>query len=276
MSTEKAVRALHEALPTGIELTHAFRAEPRLRRQLFTIFFIGLIFAHFRRGPRAYAVGLTADTLFLLPLPRQTDAGVTTIPRAELSRLSVKRGLLRAKITIDTGSAHYRLRVPGVAARGEAREALTALAQFGVTPQQPAQHRALPAAPVANSAGGLAGGGVARSASAGPGMAPTPSADQQCRLTIVAGEYAGQSYPLTGALTRIGRRTTNDIVLPDRGISGSHACIERTQVGRYRVSDSGSANGTMLNGKPLSEPSELKANDLLLLGTTSLRFESSS
>jgi hypothetical protein len=278
VSKKKDLRVLQAALPAGTVLTHTFRAEPRLRKQLPLLLFTGLILALLYRGARAYIVGLTDDTLFILSLPRWKNApGVTTIRATDLLRLEVKRGALRTKITIDTASAHYRLRVPGLVARGETAVALSALAQLGAQAAAIAQQNAL----VAPTQVGLAAGtptavAVADSgAVAAVGLA-TPSSYHGPSLVIVAGENTGMGFPLYEGVSAIGRHPANAIVLSDPLVSARHARIERTPTGRCFVADDNSANGTMLNGQPLREPTELKPSDVLQFGSTVLRFVTGS
>jgi hypothetical protein len=100
-----------------------------------------------------------------------------------------------------------------------------------------------------------------------------PWARRRTRLTVVEGDAAGRSFSLNEQFTGIGRHPSNDIVLPDRRVSGFHARIERGADGRYRIADSGSTNGTKLNDKPLTQPSELNDGDVIAVGRTLLRFE---
>jgi len=274
VSKKKDLRALQEALPAGTVLTHTFRAEPRLRKQLPLLLFTGLILALLYRGARAYLIGLTDDTLFILSLPRWKNApGVTTIRAADLLRLEVKRGALRTKITIDTASAHYRLRVPGLVARGETGVALSALAQLGAQAAATAPRNAT----VAPTQVGLATGTPTAVVVAGPNAAAAirpaiPTSDRGASLVIVAGENAGMSFPLYEGVSAIGRHPANAIVLPDPLVSARHARIERTPTGRCFIADDNSANGTILNGQSLREPAELKPSDVLQFGSTVLRF----
>ena len=57
-------------------------------------------------------------------------------------------------------------------------------------------------------------------------------------------------------------------------MSGSHAQI-LAQGGEFRLTDTGSTNGTLLNGERLTvnAPSSLTDGDVVLFGGTPLRFE---
>jgi hypothetical protein len=64
---------------------------------------------------------------------------------------------------------------------------------------------------------------------------------------LVKGEHATS----TGNFFSIGRIDGNDCIMPDYAISKKHALIE-TRRGTYLLKDSGSTNGTFLNGERLS------------------------
>lgn len=74
----------------------------------------------------------------------------------------------------------------------------------------------------------------------------TFQADAQALLVTYctnATESVGQIFPLTRPSLRIGRRTDQDIVLPEATVSGAHA-IARWQAGTWVIEDVGSTNGT--------------------------------
>lgn len=62
-----------------------------------------------------------------------------------------------------------------------------------------------------------------------------------------------------------GRDMNNDIVADDKYISGSHFKISKANE-EYIIEDLNSTNGTILNGKILTEPNMLKNNDVISLG----------
>ncbi len=86
---------------------------------------------------------------------------------------------------------------------------------------------------------------------------------------------AEQTHLLLPGITTFGRRTENNIVLPgDPYVSGSHAQIVADGE-QFQVVDVGSTNGTLLNGKRLElhTPVTLAEGDVVLIGSTALRFE---
>jgi len=88
--------------------------------------------------------------------------------------------------------------------------------------------------------------------------------DQQPDLTVEIGD----------ALT-IGRSQSNQLFLEDQKVSRRHAEIRLTAPGRYRLTDLGSANGTWINGRRLTAPCDLQNGDLIQIGASRLRFETS-
>ncbi len=63
----------------------------------------------------------------------------------------------------------------------------------------------------------------------------------------------------------IGRHPENDLCIPDSRLSREHVRIEN-YADVFYISDSGSSNGTTLNGAPLKSSTALKNGDLLNLG----------
>jgi pSer/pThr/pTyr-binding forkhead associated (FHA) protein len=90
-------------------------------------------------------------------------------------------------------------------------------------------------------------------------------------LTIVEGPGAGRRFFLRKERLTIGRAESNDVVLPDAGVSRRHARLERAR-GGWVLSDDRSANGTELNGLAIGEPSHLASGDRIGIGAVVLRF----
>ena len=83
-------------------------------------------------------------------------------------------------------------------------------------------------------------------------------------LTIQEGKDLGRQYSFDQPEVSIGRTAENDVVLYDPGVSRKHVVI-RDEGGRFFVQDQGSANGTQVNGNPVTEE-ELQSGDLLSVG----------
>ncbi len=77
-------------------------------------------------------------------------------------------------------------------------------------------------------------------------QAPTPSQAGYDRLIIIREGEPTRSVPLKKAVTAIGRALDGDVVLDGNGVSRNHARLERGPDGRYRLTDLGSTNGTLL------------------------------
>jgi adenylate cyclase len=90
---------------------------------------------------------------------------------------------------------------------------------------------------------------------------------------IVTGPTASQrvdecrKFPLV-----IGRATTCDVIVADERASRSHARIEVSPDGNYQLVDLGSRNGTLLNGKLVTQPTFLKDGDSIGIGSHTLVF----
>ncbi len=91
---------------------------------------------------------------------------------------------------------------------------------------------------------------------------------------LVNTEDSSQHYPLYARPLKIGRRTGNDIVLPDPYVSGTHALIEI--VGdEVRITDLGSTNGTFLGEVRLTPnlPTPVEPGVVLTLGKSQFVVE---
>jgi diguanylate cyclase (GGDEF)-like protein len=99
----------------------------------------------------------------------------------------------------------------------------------------------------------------------------TGERNQPC-LTVLTGGVAGQQFKITNAEAVIGRGSTAAIRIEDDGISRNHATI-RCESGRAWIDDLSSRNGTFVNGRRISQRTELRDGDKLGVGrATVLRF----
>ena len=91
------------------------------------------------------------------------------------------------------------------------------------------------------------------------------------RLSVVAGPYAGRRFDIVGQNTTIGREPSNAIALEqDPGVSRRHAALSYEN-GRYVIRDTGSTNGTFVNGARVTE-AVLGPGDTLQVGATGMRL----
>ncbi len=70
----------------------------------------------------------------------------------------------------------------------------------------------------------------------------------------------------------IGRQSTCDLAIADSRLSRSHAQIELF-AGRWEISDTGSSNGTEVNGSPVFDPVPIYDGSVISLGGLQLRVE---
>jgi pSer/pThr/pTyr-binding forkhead associated (FHA) protein len=89
---------------------------------------------------------------------------------------------------------------------------------------------------------------------------------------VVSGPDAGRVFPLTEDETLlIGRGQTTQTRLRDPQVSRVH-CVAEFTAGKVTLTDSGSAAGTIVNGRPITQH-ELEPGDLIRIGDTQLSFE---
>jgi hypothetical protein len=81
--------------------------------------------------------------------------------------------------------------------------------------------------------------------------------------------------PTDDGVKTLGRSTSCDFVVEDASVSRVHATIEFVE-GRWQLRDSGSVNGTRLNGWRLTQPTDVRAGDELQLGDCRFVLDRSS
>jgi predicted Zn finger-like uncharacterized protein len=87
-------------------------------------------------------------------------------------------------------------------------------------------------------------------------------------LAIIDGTDAGNVFRIDRPRVTIGRSNA-DFVINDTEASRQHAAIE-VRDSTYLVSDLGSTNGTLVDGKRITEPVELQDKSEFQIGTTTL------
>jgi pSer/pThr/pTyr-binding forkhead associated (FHA) protein len=103
------------------------------------------------------------------------------------------------------------------------------------------------------------------------GGAPTKG-DKPLALLVTTGppELRGVKVPLTGRV-RIGRAPDLELVIGDDFVSTHHAEIV-SESGKPILTDLGSTNGTVLNGRAIKRPSRLAEGDEIVLGDVHLKI----
>jgi adenylate cyclase len=81
----------------------------------------------------------------------------------------------------------------------------------------------------------------------------------------------GRRFPIRGTCT-MGRAPTNQIVLPGDRASRRHALVHAQEENQYWLVDLGSSNGTLLNGRRVSQPTKLRSGDEVELGSSRFTF----
>ena len=103
-----------------------------------------------------------------------------------------------------------------------------------------------------------------------PGSRPASAAGPKVNagLSISFGDGRSAQFRITGTRTTIGRGPDNALVLSDGEASTHHAEISASREG-FRLRDVGSANGTTVNGQPVTD-ADLRVGDEIGIGTTRL------
>ncbi len=91
-------------------------------------------------------------------------------------------------------------------------------------------------------------------------------------ILIYRGEGKGSRFLITSEGVTIGRSTGSSIFLDDVTVSRSHAVVEKRVVD-FMLRDSGSLNGTYVNGEPATEV-VLHSGDEIQIGKFHLLFVS--
>ncbi len=89
------------------------------------------------------------------------------------------------------------------------------------------------------------------------------------KLILTDGENEAREYPLHKSKTEIGRRSSNDIQLRGREVSGQHAVIE-LQGQNYVLKDNNSTNGTSVNGTRIADATALTPGSTIRIGKFTL------
>ncbi len=93
-------------------------------------------------------------------------------------------------------------------------------------------------------------------------------------LVIEALNTPQKRITLRSGITRIGRGSTNEILVDDSAASRFHACIEyKLETNTLTLSDLQSTNGTYLNRERISRQTPLKNKDTIRIGQVLLHLE---
>jgi len=99
---------------------------------------------------------------------------------------------------------------------------------------------------------------------------PQPSIEIRYGLIMQSGPLAARVIVIEHPILRIGRRPTNDVVIPDPTVSRQHARLEQAHSGLVLI-DENSCNGTFVNGCRIMNSTVLRSGDILRFGTSHCR-----
>jgi hypothetical protein len=106
-----------------------------------------------------------------------------------------------------------------------------------------------------------------------PDHVPVSLGDSPAELRIVGGPDAGGIHLLQAGQVRVGRSSAADVPVDDPDVSRFHLLLDVSEDGRVTVADSGSTNGTTLDGRPVGpEPRTVPPGALIGIGETVLRI----
>jgi len=91
------------------------------------------------------------------------------------------------------------------------------------------------------------------------------------KLSVLSGSASGTEFTLRDGCISVGRAEESVILLDELGVSRHHALLI-AEGEEYRVRDLDSANGTLLNGRRVSE-ARLSDGDVLNFGAAELRYD---
>jgi pSer/pThr/pTyr-binding forkhead associated (FHA) protein/tetratricopeptide (TPR) repeat protein len=104
-----------------------------------------------------------------------------------------------------------------------------------------------------------------------PGRRPARAGSKGPTLRGLSGVVSGSSFPLAGVMV-VGRVASVDLRLDDDSVSRRHAELE-VRGGETVLRELGSANGTTVNGAPLTEETPLQPGDIVQFGVVELMYE---
>jgi hypothetical protein len=108
-----------------------------------------------------------------------------------------------------------------------------------------------------------------------------PKTDIACTTEAIPGPRApwaqlvptqGPPVPITHNRARVGRSSECDVVIEHKEISRVHALIWR-EGGRAWIQDAGSANGTLVDGTPVTKPTEIDTGAVVSFGPVTFDFQ---
>lgn len=84
-------------------------------------------------------------------------------------------------------------------------------------------------------------------------------------------QYGEHNYPIEGEEMHFGRAVENDVIINERGVSRYH-CVLRKEGDVYWLEDTGSTNGTVVNGVTVKGRHSVRPGDVVHIGEAKIRF----
>jgi hypothetical protein len=97
-----------------------------------------------------------------------------------------------------------------------------------------------------------------------------PRGSERARLVSI-GASAPREYPLDGAEISIGSAPDNELVIAETSVSRHHARLYR-RLGKFRITDLESTNGTFLNGRRVRATTPIRPGDEVRFGAVRFAF----
>lgn len=95
------------------------------------------------------------------------------------------------------------------------------------------------------------------------------------RITVDHGSGEARETEVAGDRIVIGRDPDCEVVLDDTLVSRRHTQVEQREDGRFYVSDLGSTNGTLLNGRRITGAEPVTSRDTIQVGSARIRLPAS-
>ena len=178
--------------------------------------------------------------------------------------------ILGAMVSVVTGAFHFTIgRRFWSAAEPAAPEAAP---ETTAAPPAEAAAEATPVPPASDAGSTLdPGAGDETMVAPPPEAAEEEPAPPPAWLVFKSGANAGQTIPISGAVTSIGRAPESDIVVDDQGVSREHAQITFAG-GTFELTDVGSAGGTLVEGDAAAATVPLTSGTEVKIGETEVVF----
>lgn len=124
-----------------------------------------------------------------------------------------------------------------------------------------------------NNGGGAGGGHTVIRVLGSDGSNPEGGRKVVGVLASYTTNPSGEIYKIYEGRNMIGRVNTNDIIIDDDNVSKEHLLIFFNEAeGVYWAKDQFSSNGTYINGRFARGETEIKSNDVIVIGKTKLIF----